>query len=312
MSEMLVPRNVLGNVLVEIGNADPNIVVLDADFYTCTITQEFKEKFPDRFIEVGIAEQNMMGVAAGLATVGLRPFASAIAAFCSRRACDQVTTSIALQNLNVKILGAYPGLFVGKNGASHQSLEDIAIMRAIPRMSVIQPADAWELIEVIRFAARHIGPMYIRISREPSQRYIPDNYTFKLGKSSLLRKGSDLTIITYGELIPDTLEAADLLENEGLHSRVINMSSLKPIDNQAVLKAATETGCIVTVDNHNIIGGLGSAVAEYICENHPTRVKRIGVRDVFGRSGSNDEMKKKFGLRAEDIKDQILDFLSNK
>jgi transketolase len=311
MSDVLVPRNIVGSTLAEIAEKDPAIVVLDADFYTCTITEEYKDKFPDRFVEVGIAEQNMMGIAAGLATAGMKPFASALAAFCTRRACDQVTTSIALQNLNVKILGVYPGLFVGKNGGSHQALEDLAITRAIARMSVVQPADAWELMEVLHFAARHTGPMYIRISREPSPRYIPDNYTFQLGKSSLLRQGTDITIMAYGELIPDTLEAAEFLSIEhGIKARVLNMSSLKPIDTEATLQAAKETNCIVTVDNHNIIGGLGSAVAEYLSEVHPTRVKRIGVRDVFGRSGSNAEMKRKFGVSAEAIAGQILDYLN--
>ncbi len=310
MSEMLVPRNIIGSTLVDLAKEDPDIVVLDADFYTCTITEEFREKNPDRFIEVGIAEQNMMGVAAGLATTGLKPFASALAAFCTRRACDQVTTSIALQNLNVKILGVYTGLFVGKNGGSHQALEDIAITRAIPRMSVVQPADAWEMMALLKFATQHVGPMYIRVSREPSIRYVPDNYNFELGKSTLLKEGSDISIITYGEMIPQTMEAAEFLEyKHGIKSRVINMSSLKPVDGGAILKAAQETNCIITVDNHNIIGGVGSAVSEYVCENHPTRVKRIGVRDVFGRSGSNDEMRKKFGLRSEDIASQILEFL---
>jgi len=311
MSDVLVPRNIVGSTLAEIAEKDPAVVVLDADFYTCTITEEYKDRFPDRFVEVGIAEQNMMGIAAGLATAGMKPFASALAAFCTRRACDQVTTSIALQNLNVKILGVYPGLFVGKNGGSHQALEDIAITRAIARMSVVQPADAWELMEVLHFAVRHTGPMYIRISREPTPRYIPDNYTFQLGKSSLLRQGTDLTIMTYGELIADTLEAAEFLSfKHGIKARVLNMSSLKPIDTKAALQAARETDCIITVDNHNIIGGLGSAVAEYLSEVHPTRVKRIGVRDVFGRSGSNQEMKRKFGLSAEDIAVQILDYLN--
>jgi len=311
MSDVLIPRNIVGSTLAEIAEKDPAVVVLDADFYTCTITEEYKDKFPDRFVEVGIAEQNMMGIAAGLATAGMKPFASALAAFCTRRACDQVTTSIALQNLNVKILGVYPGLFVGKNGGSHQALEDIAITRAIARMSVVQPADAWELREVLHFAVRHIGPMYIRISREPTPRYIPANYTFQLGKSSLLRQGTDLTIMSYGELIPDTLEAAEFLSfKHGIKARVLNMSSLKPIDTEATLQAARETDCIITVDNHNIIGGLGSAVAEYLSEVHPTRVKRIGVRDVFGRSGSNQEMKRKFGLSAEDIAGQILDYIN--
>jgi transketolase len=252
----------------------------------------------------------MMGVAAGLATTGLKPFASTVAVFCSRRACDQVTTSIALQDLNVKILGVYPGLFVGKNGASHQSLEDIAIMRAIARMTVVHPADAWEMKEVIKFAVNHKGPMYVRVARDPVPRYVPEDYKFELGKSTLLREGSDITIFVYGELIGDTLEAAEMLENKGIYARVVNMSSIKPIDEAAIIKASNETDCIITVDNHNIYGGMGTAVAEVVGEKCPTRVKRIGVRDVFGRSGSDEAMKKKFGLRAEDIFAQIVDFLN--
>jgi transketolase len=310
MIEKIAPRSMVGDTLVELAQTDPDICVLDADFNNCSITQSFKEKVPDRFIQVGVAEQNMIGVAAGLATTGLKPFASTVAVFCSRRACDQVTTSIALQNLNVKILGVYPGLFVGKNGASHQSLEDISIMRAIARMKVIHPADAWELQEVLKFAADYYGPMYIRVSRDPVPRYVPKNYRFKMGKSTLLREGNDITIFTYGELIADTLEAASMLDKKGLHARVINMSSIKPIDEEAIIRAATETEAIITVDNHNIHGGMGSAVTEVVCETRPTLVKRIGVRDVFGRSGSDEAMKEKFGLRAADIATQILEFLN--
>jgi transketolase len=309
MSEKIAPRAIVGDTLVELAKTDPAICVLDADFKNCSITLPFKENIPDRFIQVGVAEQNMMGVAAGLATTGLKPFASTVAVFCSRRACDQVTTSIALQDLNVKILGVYPGLFVGKNGASHQSLEDIAIMRAIARMTVVHPADAWELKEVLKYAANYDGPMYIRVSRDPVPRYVPDNFTFKLGKSTILREGTDITIFVYGELIADTLEAADMLSKKGINTRIINMSSIKPIDEKAIIKASEETDCIITVDNHNIFGGMGSAVAEVVAEKCPTRVKRIGVRDVFGRSGSDEEMKKKFGLRAEDIYQQIIDYI---
>jgi transketolase len=309
MAEMIAPRAIVGEALVELANQDPDIVVLDADFYTCSITKQFKDELPERFIEVGIAEQNMMSVAAGLATLGLKPFASALAVFCSRRACDQVATSIALQGLNVKILGVYPGLFVGKNGGSHMSLEDIAIMRSIARMTVVQPADAWELKAILKFAIQHQGPMYIRVARDSVPKYISDNYTFELGKSVLLREGKDLSFITYGEMIGDTLVAAELLSEKGLDARVINMSSLKPIDEDTIIKAARETGRLITVDNHNIYGGVGSAVAEVVTEHYPVPVKRIGVRDVFGRSGTNEEMKEKFGLRPEDIVNQTLQFL---
>jgi transketolase len=309
MSPNLAPRDVLGKTLVELGEKDPNIVVLDADFCTPGKTIAFKNRFPGRFIQVGIAEQNMMSIAAGLATVGFTCFASTICAFCSRRACDQVMASIALPRLNVKILGLYAGLFVGKNGATHQSLEDIGIMRSIANMTVVQPADALETQRVLQFAARYDGPMYIRVGRDPVPQFVPDDYEFHLGRSITLRQGGDLTLMAYGDLVENTMIAAEGLARRGIQSRVINMSSLKPIDREAIVQAARETGRIVTVDNHNIYGGLGSAVAEVVAEEAPARLKRIGVRDLFGKSGTNEQMMKRFGLRAEDIERDVLEFL---
>jgi len=311
MSEKLAPRDVLGKTLTELGETDPNVVVLDADFWPASKIAAFKDRFPKRFIQVGIAEQNMMGIAAGLSTLGFNCFASTLCVFCSRRACDQVTVSIAMARLNVKILALYAGLFVGKNGASHQALEDIAIMRSIAGMAVVQPADARETQQIIRFAADYDGPMYIRVGRDPRPQLVPDNYKFQLGKAVTLKDGKDVTLITCGDLVEDTLKAASSLEKEGIHARVINMSSIKPIDEEAIVKAAEETGKIVTVDNHNIYGGLGSAVAEVVCEKMPVKVKRIGVRDVFGKSGTNEQMQEKFGLRAEDIENEVISFLEN-
>jgi transketolase len=309
MSRKLAPRDVLGTTLVELGEKDPNIVVLDADFCTPGKTAAFKDRFPGRFVQVGIAEQNMMSIAAGLATVGFTCFASTICAFCSRRACDQVMASIALPRLNVKILGLYAGLFVGKNGATHQSLEDIGIMRSIANMTVVQPADALETQRVLQFAARYDGPMYIRVGRDPVPQFVPDDYEFQPGRSLTLRPGGDLTLMAYGDLMGNTMIAAERLARRGIQSRVINMSSLKPIDREAIVQAARETGRIVTVDNHNIYGGLGSAVAEVVAEEAPARLKRIGVRDLFGKSGTNEQMMKRFGLRAEDIERDVLEFL---
>jgi transketolase len=309
MSRKLAPRDVLGTTLVELGEKDPNIVVLDADFCTPGKTAAFKDRFPGRFVQVGIAEQNMMSIAAGLATVGFTCFASTICAFCSRRACDQVMASIALPRLNVKILGLYAGLFVGKNGATHQSLEDIGIMRSIANMTVVQPADALETQRVLQFAARYDGPMYIRVGRDPVPQFVPDDYEFQLGRSIMLRQGADLTLMAYGDLVENTMIAAEGLARRGIQSRVINMSSLKPVDREAIVLAARETGRIVTVDNHNIYGGLGSAVAEVVAEEAPARLKRIGVRDLFGKSGTNEQMMKRFGLRAEDIERDALEFL---
>lgn len=311
MSEQIAPRDVLGESLVELGQMDPNLIVLDADFNPASKLIPFKNHFPERFIQVGVAEQNMMGVAAGLSTVGFKPFVCTVAAFCSRRACDQVMVSIALPKMNVKILGIYPGIFVGLNGATHMALEDIAIMRAFANMTVVHPSDAWELKQVLQFATEFDRPLYIRVARDPVPRYIPDDYQFRLGKSFSPREGTDVTIITYGELIGDTLEVAASLQQKDIHARVIVMSSIKPIDEDAIVKAAEETGKIVTVDNHNIYGGMGSAVTEVVCEKYPVKVKRIGIRDVFGRSGTNEAMKKKFGLRAEDIERQVLDFIAH-
>jgi transketolase len=300
MAEMISPRDVLGEILIELGEEYPSLVLLDADFNTASKTASFARRFPDRFVQVGIAEQNMMGVAAGLSTTGFLPYACTLAAFCSRRACDQVMVSVALNNFNIKILGLYPGLFVGLNGASHQALEDIAIMRSLANMSVVQPADARETREIIRYSATHSGPMYIRIGRDAVPVFTPEGYEFRLGKSLLLREGHDVSLICYGDLVGDTLEAASLLETKGINARVINMSSIKPIDEQAIIKAARETGVIITVDNHSIYGGMGSAVCEVVSEKYPVRVKRLGVKD-FGKSGSNEAMKKKFNLRGEDI-----------
>jgi len=309
MSPNLAPRDVLGSTLVELGEVDPNIAVLDADFCTPGKTVAFKHRFPERFIQVGIAEQNMMSIAGGLSTVGFTCFASTVCVFCTRRACDQVMASIALPRLNVKILGLYAGLFVGKNGATHQSLEDIGIMRSMANMTVVQPVDAVETRSILRYAARHPGPMYIRVGRDPVPQFVPDDYEFQLGQSITLRPGKDVTLISYGDLMGNTLQAAEALAQKGIQARVINMSSLKPVDARAIVQAAQETGRIVTVDNHNIYGGLGSAVAEVLSEECPVKLKRIGVRDIFGKSGTNAQMMKYFGLRAEDIEKQVLDFL---
>jgi len=306
MSERIAPRDILGRTLTDLGEKDPNIVVLDADFYPASKIGSFRERFGERFVQMGIAEQNMMGVAAGLSTMGFTCFASTLCVFCSRRACDQVTTSIALPHMNVKILGLYAGLFVGKNGASHQALEDIAIMRAIAGMVVVQGADAVETEQIVRFAAEYDGPMYIRVGRDPRPRHVPEGYKFRLGKAVTLKEGKDVTIMAYGDLVENALTAGDALQKKGISATVVNMSSLKPIDSEAIIKAAEETGKIVTVDNHNIYGGLGSAVAEVVCENAPAKLRRVGVRDVFGKSGTNAQMEKKFGVRAEDIEAETI------
>ena len=312
MSDRKAPRDYIGSILTDLGAQNPNLILLDADFNTASKITGFRDRFPERFVQVGIAEQNMMGIAAGLSTFGYIPIVSTIATFCSRRACDQVTTSIALPRLNVKILGLYAGLFVGKNGASHQSLEDIAIMRAIANMVVLQPVDVVETRSMLAFAMAWDGPVYMRIGRDPVPQFVPDDYQFQLGKSIVLRDGRDVTLVAYGDLMEETLLAADRLQQKGIHARVINASSIKPIDEEVLLLAAQETGCMVTIDNHNIYGGVGSAVAEVLSEKHPIRIKRVGVNDVFGKSGTNEQMMETFGLNAEAIEKKVIAFMDQK
>lgn len=311
MFKKIAPREAFGRALVELGEKNCNIVVLDADLVSSLKTSYFKERFPDRFIEVGVAEQNMIGIAAGLSTLGFIPFATTFACFASRRVCDQVMISVAYPKLNVKIVGAYLGIFIGKNGATHQSLEDIAIMRSIPNMVIIEPVDELETEQVIKFAAEYNGPMYIRIGRDPVPSIVPEDYNFQLGKALTLKEGSDITLISCGSMVEDALKVASIIEKKSIKARVINMSSIKPIDKEAIIKAAEETGKIVTVENHNIIGGLGSAVSEVISETIPVKVKRIGVKDVFAKSGTNEEIKKKFGLRVVDIEKEVMKFLKS-
>ena len=311
MSDKIAPRVALSNTLTRLAKKNSNILVLDADLSSSIKTDRFKESLPEQFIEMGIAEQNMIGVAAGLSTLGFIPFAFSFAVFASRRVYDQVVTSVAYPKLNVKIIGAYVGLFVGMNGATHQSLEDIAIMRSIPNMIVVEPVDGLETEEVVKFAVNYNGPVYLRIGRDTMPSIVPSDYKFQLGKSIILKEGRDIAIISSGVLLEEVLKATSLIEQKGIKARVINMSSIKPIDEEAIVKAAQEIGKIVTVENHNIIGGLGSAVAEVLTEKCPVRLKRIGIRDVFGKSGTNEEMKKKFGLRAEDITREIMNFVKN-
>jgi len=311
MSDKLAPRIVLGNTLTKLAKKNPNILVLDADLSSSIKIEGFKESLPKQFLEMGIAEQNMIGVAAGLSTLGFIPFACTFAVFASRRVCDQVVCSVAYPKLNVKIIGACVGLFVGMNGATHQSLEDVAIMRSIPNMVVIEPVDGLETEEIVKFAIEYNGPMYIRIGRDAMPSIVPANYKFQLGKSVTIKDGSEVTIISCGAVFDEVLSAASLLEEEGMRARIINMSSIKPIDEEAIIKAAKETYKIVTVENHNIIGGLGSAVAEVLSEKYPVKLKRIGMRDIFGKSGTNEEMKKNFKLDASGIYEQIKDFLKD-
>ncbi|MBQ9550905.1 MAG: transketolase family protein [Lachnospiraceae bacterium] len=308
MSEIkkIATRESYGNALAKYGAEYPDLVVLDADLANATKTQTFKNAFPDRFFDCGIAESNMTGIAAGLATCGKIPFISSFAMFAAGRNFEQVRNSIGYPQLNVKIGATHAGITVGEDGATHQCLEDIALMRTIPGMTVIVPADDTEVFAAVKAAIDHKGPVYLRFSRAASPVfYEPDKLKFEIGKGITLREGSDITIIATGVEVNYSLEAADMLEKDGVKARVIDMHTIKPLDEELVVKAAKETGKIFTVEEATVIGGLGSAVAETVADKHPVPVHRIGVNDVFGESGPWAELMKKYKLDAEGIYEQI-------
>ena len=294
-------RDAYGEALVELGGEMDNLVVLDADLAAATKTGMFKKAYPDRFFDCGIAEGNMMGVAAGLSTTGKVVFASTFAMFAAGRAFEQVRNSIGYPHLNVKIGATHAGISVGEDGASHQCCEDIALMRTIPGMTILNPADAVETRLAVRAAASMKGPVYLRFGRLAVPTVFDDSYRFEIGKGVQLTKGSDVTIIATGLMVGEALAAAEQLKNEGVSARVINMATIKPLDKDIVIKAAAETGAIVTAEEHNIIGGLGGAVAEAVCETRPVPVLRVGVEDSFGMSGPAVELLKRYGLCAEKI-----------
>ena len=302
----IATRESYGNALAKYGAEYPDLVVLDADLANATKTQTFKNAFPDRFFDCGIAESNMTGIAAGLATCGKIPFISSFAMFAAGRNFEQVRNSIGYPQLNVKIGATHAGITVGEDGATHQCLEDIALMRTIPGMTVIVPADDTEVFAAVKAAIDHKGPVYLRFSRAASPVfYEPDKLKFEIGKGITLREGSDITIIATGVEVNYSLEAADMLEKDGVKARVIDMHTIKPLDEELVVKAAKETGKIFTVEEATVIGGLGSAVAETVADKHPIPVHRIGVNDVFGESGPWAELMKKYKLDAEGIYEQI-------
>lgn len=313
MTKMKATRDAYGEALVELGKENKNIVVLDADLSKSTKTYAFGQKFPDRFINVGIAEQNLIGVAAGLSTTGKIVFVSTFAIFATGRAFEIIRNSIAYPKLNVKICATHSGITVGEDGASHQSIEDISCMRTIPNMTVIVPSDGVETKAAIHAILKIDGPVYVRLGR-PAVPVINDEafYEFKIGKGVTLNEGNDVTIIATGLMVSEALKAAQKLENEGIKARVINIHTIKPIDKEIIIKAAEETGAIVTAEEHNIIGGLGSAVAEVIGENCPVLLKRIGVKDIFSESGKPPELMKKYGLTGDDIVNAAIDIVKRK
>lgn len=312
MSEVkkIATRESYGNALVELGKEHDNLLVLDADLAAATKTGIFQKAFPDRHIDCGIAEANMIGIAAGLATCGKVPFASSFAMFAAGRAYEQVRNTVGYPHLNVKIGATHAGISVGEDGATHQCIEDIALMREIPGMVVINPSDDVEARAAVRAAYEYEGPVYLRFGRLAVP-VINDqaDYKFELGKGVVLREGKDVTIFATGLCVSETLLAAEKLKEDGIDAKVINIHTIKPIDTELIIAAAKETGKVVTVEEHSVIGGLGSAVCDVLAENAPTLVKKIGINDVFGESGPALELIKKYGLDAESIYKKIKEFV---
>jgi transketolase len=312
LGEKIATRDAYGNALVRLGELNRNIVVLDADLAKSTKTVKFKSKFPERFFDMGIAEADMMGTAAGLAASGKIAFASTFAIFATGRAWEQIRNSICYTNLNVKIAATHAGIGVGPDGSSHQSIEDIAIMRVIPNMKVVVPADAVETEKAMAALVEAPGPVYLRLGRSGVPVIYDESYGFALGKASVLREGSDVTIVAVGAMVHVAQTAGEALLKEGISARVINMSTIKPIDRDAIICAAAETGAIVTAEEHSIIGGLGSAVSEIVCETSPVPVLRIGIRDVFGQSGKPDELMAFYGLTVQTVMQLAREAVSRK
>ena len=294
-------REAYGQALKKLAASNPDIVVLDADLSGSTKTSEFQKVSPERFFNVGIAEQNLIGTAAGLSLAGKIPFASSFAMFAAGRAFEIVRNTVAYPALNVKIAATHAGLTVGEDGGSHQAIEDISLMRSIPGMTVISPADGREAEQAVLRAAEYIGPVYIRLGRMAVEDVYDDSYVFEWGKGVLLRKGKDLAIIATGLMVQEALKAHDILKEEGIDARVINIHTIKPIDKEIIINAAKETRAIVTAEEHSIIGGLGSAVLEVLSDEYPVPLKRVGVLDTFGESGKPKDLLKKYKLTAEEI-----------
>ena len=302
MSKKIATRESYGKALAELANTNTNIVVLDADLSKSTKTADFKAVCPERFLNMGIAEGNMMGVAAGLSTCGKIPFVSTFAMFAAGRAFEQIRNSICYPKLNVKVCATHAGLTVGEDGASHQSVEDISLMRSIPNMVVISPSDDVETRAAIKAIAEYEGPCYVRLGRA-AVNVINDEatYKFELGKGVVISEGKDITIVATGIMVDTAIEAKEMLAKEGIDAKVINIHTIKPLDKELIIKSAKETGAIVTVEEHSVIGGLGSAVAETITESYPVPVLKVGINDTFGESGKPNELLEAYGLTSKDI-----------
>ncbi len=314
MAEMIkkATRESFGLAVTMAARENPDIVVLDADLAAATKTSIFKKEFPDRFIDCGIAESNMVGVSAGLATCGKIPFCATFAMFAAGRAFEQVRNSVAYPHLNVKIVGSHAGISVGEDGATHQCCEDIGLMRTVPNMVIINPADHYEMIEAVKAAAEIKEPVYLRLGRLAVESFNdPDNgYKFELGKGITLHEGNDITVIATGLCVSEALKAVKSLEKEGINARLINIHTIKPLDKDIIIKAAKETGRIITVEEHNVMGGLGDAVCSVLAEEYPVPVKKLGVEDRFGYSGPAKELLEIFGLCQSNIEKVIKEELS--
>ena len=307
MGEKKATRAVYGEMLVELAEKYPELVVLDADLSSATMTKSFAKAYPDRFLDMGIAEANMIGVAAGLSTCGKKPFANSFAMFTAGRAYEQVRNSVAYPHLNVKCVGSHGGLSVGEDGATHQCLEDLALMSAIPGMTVVNPCDGNEMRQAVLALIEYNGPAYLRLGRMAVETVTDtiDGYKFELGKAAMLRDGKDVTIAATGLMVQRALAASELLSGGGVSARVLDFHTIKPLDGEALLAAAKETGCIVTTEEHSIMGGLGSAVAGFIGEHCPVPVVRHGVNDEFGRSGKAEQVLEAYGLTPAGIATKV-------
>src|SRR5512141_2370320 len=305
-------REAFGETVTELADGNPRVVMLDGDLGVSTKADIFQKAHPERYIQTGIAEQNMLGMAAGLASVGMMPFISTFVPFAMVRPLDQIRVLIAQPHLNVKITAGYAGLFVGAAGKTHQSVDDMSIMRAMPGMVTISPADDVETRLALLWAAGYDGPVYVRLVRDATQRLFDEHYTFEFGRAVVVREGSDVTLVSTGAETPRVVDAAAILAERGIDAHVVHVPTIKPLDVAGIVAAAERTDLVITVEEHSVIGGLGGAVAETLAEHRPTRVLRIGLQDVFGQSASNDDLLDIYGLSAARVAEQVADHLNRR
>lgn len=305
-------RQTLAGALVERAKTDDRIVVIEADLMSCHATKVFKQEFPERFVNVGIAEQNMIGIAAGMSTMGKIPFAYSFGPFATRRCYDQIFISVAYARQNVKIVGTDPGVLAEYNGGTHMPFEDMALMRAIPHMVCFEPVDATMLEKAVDQIVDYQGAVYIRLQRKKAEKVFDDSLNFELGKAIKIRDGKDVTLIASGIMVARAIEAAELLKEDGISARVVNIHTWKPIDKDAIIECAKETGAIVTCENHNVCNGLGSAVAEVVCQNSPVPMRLVGVKDEFGQVGKNAYLSEQYHITTQDIVEAARDVVKNK